>query len=107
MPNKTDPYAYSLQRIDLFTEVDRETVPVTAIVREPFERLDESWLCAASISGLFHRKADLESTSAEAAVRAARSFIFAELAGYAAGGGQLLTAKGVPADLKAMVFKPV
>lgn len=105
MPNTTDPLAYVLQRIDLFTQVEGEIVPVTAIIRQPFASDDESWLCAVSISGLIHRKSDVEGGTAEAALRDARKFVLDELTQFQAEGGTLTTARGEPVtDLRAAVF---
>ncbi|MEM7081255.1 MAG: hypothetical protein AAF465_00750 [Pseudomonadota bacterium] len=100
---KADPYAYALHTVQLFTPVDDEVVPLTAVIRYPFENLDTHWLCAASISGLFHRKADLERDTPSAALKAARAFLIDELSDYEARGGMLLNVKQEPVtDLRAL-----
>ena len=106
MPTKSDPFAYALHKVELLTTVDGQEFPVTAIVRKPFECVDSQWLCAASISGLFHRKADLERRTADESVRAAKKFVLEELAGFVAGGGQLYTATRKPVtDLRTVLPK--
>lgn len=91
MNTRADFDAYALHKIELLSRVDNEDVPVRAVIRKPFECGDRRWSCAASISGLFHRKADLERDSAEEAIRAARGFVLDELSEFAADGGQLFT----------------
>ena len=55
--NKTDINAYVHSKHELLTNIDEQLVPITATIRHPFECDDNQWLCAASIAGLFHRKA--------------------------------------------------
>ena len=98
MQTKTDQFAYALHQVGLYTKVDEQQTPVTVVIRQPFECIDSKWLCAASISGLFHRKADLEGATAEESVRAARKYIVVELSGFLAEGGELFTVRGKPVD---------
>lgn len=106
MNSKADFDAYALYKVELLTRVDDEDVPVTAVIRKPFECLDTGWSCAASISGLFHRKADLERDTPEESVRAAQQFVLDELTGFAAGGGQLFTKNHKPVtNLESLLSK--
>ncbi|MFK8030749.1 MAG: hypothetical protein AB8G18_10960 [Gammaproteobacteria bacterium] len=103
MQTKTDPFAYALHKVELFTKVDEQEVPVTAVIRKPFECIDATWLCAASISGLIHRKADMERATADECVKAVRKFVVEELSGYLAEGGSLYMANGKPVtDLRSV-----
>jgi len=103
---KTDPFAYALHKVELFTTVDEQELPVTAVIRQPFECVDSQWLCAVSISGLFHRKADLERPTPDESICAAKKFVLEELAGFVAGGGKLYTANRKPVtDLRKVLPK--
>ncbi len=104
MPSKSDENAFALCKIELYSEVDDQMLPVTAIIRQPFECRDASWLCAANISGLFHRKADLERSSAIDSIKAARAFVLEELSGFVAGGGRLCTKNKKPLTDLRQVF---
>lgn len=104
--SKADPLALVLHKVELLAKVDGEDVPVTVVIRKPFECLDTQWLCAANISGLFHRKADMERATPVESIEAARSFVIDELSGYVAGGGQLYTTKHKPVtDLHSIIPK--
>ncbi len=106
--SKTDPNAYALHKIDLLTQVDGQDVPITAVIRKPFECMDAGWMCAASISGLIHRKADLERASEHESINVARSFLIDELTGFTAQGGQLFTANHKPVrDLRSVMPKKI
>ena len=103
MPTKTDQFAYALHKLELFAEVDKHEVPITAVIRKPFECVDTQWLCAASINGLIHRKADLECLTAEESIKAAKQFVIEELSGFVAGGGRLYTTNRKPVtDLRSV-----
>lgn len=106
--SKTDPNAYALHKVELMTRVDEQDVPITAVIRQPFECMDAGWLCAASISGLIHRKADLECDSAHKSINAARKFVIDELTKFTAEGGQLFTVNRKPVrDLRSVFPKQV
>ncbi len=100
----TDPLAHALHEVRLLAKVDGQDVPVSAVIRKPFECVDSQWLCAANISGLFHRKADLERASAPESIQAARKFVVEELSAYLADGGELFTVKHKPVtDLHSVI----
>ena len=104
--SKTDPLAHALHKIELFAKVDGQHVPVTAVIRKPFECVDTQWLCAANISGLFHRKADMERATSIESINAARKFVIEELSTYVADGGQLFTVNHKPVtDLRSVISK--
>ncbi|NNF17470.1 MAG: hypothetical protein HKN70_12050 [Gammaproteobacteria bacterium] len=79
MINRIDKNACTLSTIEWQATVDGTDVPVRAIIREPFESTDDYWICATTICGLFHRKADLGGASPQDAVAAARRFLKTEL----------------------------
>lgn len=79
MPARADENAYARSMMQWQASIDGQDVPIKAIVREPFEAADDDWICATTISGLFHRKADLRGTTPDEAVAAARRFLKTEL----------------------------
>ena len=82
MPSHADENAYAVSKIEWQTSVDGQNIPIRAYIREPFEMTDDRWICATTITGLFHRKADVSGKSPEQAISEAQRFLKRELAAY-------------------------
>ena len=104
---RTDFNAQVVNRLELEARAGDETVPVTAVIRRPFECADREWICAASITGLIHRKADFHGVTATEAELAAQSFVERELEAFLQGGGQLRTAAKLPVDDLQSLFERI
>ena len=103
--NKTDFDAYAIFKSEFLMKVRDEMVPVTAVVREPFEIEDNRWLCPVGISGLIHRKADLLGNSPAEAVAAGKQFLREELARIVDDTGDLRTLDQQPVSKPHKLFR--
>jgi len=93
---RTDVGAYAWRKLDLMTKVDDKRVPMTVVLRTPFECDDEHWLCAVSLSGLTHRKRDFRGASSEESLSKAKAFALDELRRFTALGGVIESANAEP-----------
>lgn len=100
----TDIAAYAWRKLDLLTRIEGKPVPLTVVIRTPFECEDEHWLCAVSLAGLTHRKRDVRGASSEESLAKAKAFAVAELRRHIEQGGVIETVDQQPISSLSSVF---